>query len=514
MTTFSAIGTNAAAVRGSFPLSSYWTPRWDSLDTVTVENANPDKVVLTFTKTETKSLASDFEITGRSITLLERDATNKILTLTIDIPVIIFENDLVVTLNKGAGFTHAVTNNVLDDGHTKGRYRASNLSTISKDGSNKVATWGDELGIGPNFVEPWDASYKPTWSVDGITFTAPNVLWVTMPGYAQPEQLYVVMKPLTWVSGKALIDGKNQNSGLIQQITNDGYLKAYGGAYINGLLPKQYYVHAFPGITTNKLLLTELLFNGASSKFQLNGSSPSVGNCGASNMGGICLANDAGGSAYSSVLYKDIIARDVVDSDDYKTALKRYLKRTYHTLTCMFIGDSTLSFSANGTDWQPVFTFMSHNFLSVDFTYPGANIADLKTYFLTDTSDDVDAVIIQAGLNDIYGTSAALISAYQDLVDTVRTRIGVSKKIILNTMIPCNRSSDQQYIDLNEAIRGNGATPITGHNGIIDTTLTDLNAGDGTLAGTYDFGDHLHENDLGRALIAGLIDAKLTALGL
>jgi len=89
-----------------------WSAFWASLSTATVEDANPDKVVLTFTKADTKLVASDFSISGFTVSSLGRDVTNKILTLTLSTEVV-YENSLTVVLTKGGTHTHAVTNNVL-----------------------------------------------------------------------------------------------------------------------------------------------------------------------------------------------------------------------------------------------------------------------------------------------------------------------------------------------------------------------------------------------------------------
>ena len=87
-----------------------WDGFWATLQGAVVENAAPTKVVMTFTQANTTLLATDFSIEGKTITLLERDATNKILTLTLSTKVIAADS-LTVTLNKDEGFTHAVTNN-------------------------------------------------------------------------------------------------------------------------------------------------------------------------------------------------------------------------------------------------------------------------------------------------------------------------------------------------------------------------------------------------------------------
>ena len=88
-----------------------WAAYWATLVLATVENAAPTKVVMTFTEANTSLGAADFTIAGKTITLLERDVTNKILTLTVSVA---FEygDTPVITFVK-TGTTANVTNNIL-----------------------------------------------------------------------------------------------------------------------------------------------------------------------------------------------------------------------------------------------------------------------------------------------------------------------------------------------------------------------------------------------------------------
>ena len=88
-----------------------WAAYWVSLVSATVEQAAPTKVVMTFGKANTSLVAADFTIAGFTVTLLERDATNKILTLTVT-PAVAYGDSLVITFVKTGG-TAAVINNVL-----------------------------------------------------------------------------------------------------------------------------------------------------------------------------------------------------------------------------------------------------------------------------------------------------------------------------------------------------------------------------------------------------------------
>lgn len=88
-----------------------WQTFWSSLISATVENAAPTNVVMTFGTANTTLIATDFTIAGKTVTLLERDATNKILTLTLSTPIVHTETP-VVTFEKTAQ-TKNITNNTL-----------------------------------------------------------------------------------------------------------------------------------------------------------------------------------------------------------------------------------------------------------------------------------------------------------------------------------------------------------------------------------------------------------------
>jgi lysophospholipase L1-like esterase len=84
--------------------SSYWTPL-----TLVVEDAAPNNVVMTGIVANTSAVASDFTVAGFTVSSLSRDATNKILTLTLSLAVVY--GDSVAIVYKGKSYT--VTNNVL-----------------------------------------------------------------------------------------------------------------------------------------------------------------------------------------------------------------------------------------------------------------------------------------------------------------------------------------------------------------------------------------------------------------
>ena len=97
----SVIRPVVASVTGRLGSQS-WSSYWATLISATVENAAPTKVVMTFGQANTSLIATDFTIAGKTITLLERDVTNKILTLTVSVA-FVYGDTPVVTFVKTGG---------------------------------------------------------------------------------------------------------------------------------------------------------------------------------------------------------------------------------------------------------------------------------------------------------------------------------------------------------------------------------------------------------------------------
>jgi lysophospholipase L1-like esterase len=185
------------------------------------------------------------------------------------------------------------------------------------------------------------------------------------------------------------------------------------------------------------------------------------------------------------------------------------------------LGDSTI---ANHNNQIAV----SAGFRNTGYTYNiavgGHTIVDQKTSWETFTpalKASFNYVFIEVGLNDLNPaeTAADALVRYQALVDSVIAG-ATSAKIITCTMTPCKSRmigtygavnglvAYQKWLDMNEAIRGQGANAITGMDAYVDAHTTALDDGSGNLAAAYNLGDGIHENNAGRIIIA---DAWLTA---
>jgi hypothetical protein len=150
-----------------------WSSYWATLISATVENAAPTHVVLTFPTAQTSLGATDFTIAG--FTIASGSWTGAVLTLVLSEAVMIFDGNLTITFVT-TGETATVTNNVDDDGNTAIWLDSQDLTSITKDESNRVAAWNDKLlqvsDLGAEFVINGSSeAAKTTTSVYRVTTT-------------------------------------------------------------------------------------------------------------------------------------------------------------------------------------------------------------------------------------------------------------------------------------------------------------------------------------------------------
>jgi lysophospholipase L1-like esterase len=172
-----------------------------------------------------------------------------------------------------------------------------------------------------------------------------------------------------------------------------------------------------------------------------------------------------------------------------------------------FLGDSTIDDFTGGMAVPKL-----ADICATVIANAGDTIAQQQAAWTAVTDKTIfDAIAIQVGLNDLApGESAATaLGRLQTLVDTVAAD-APGKPIMIGQMIPCrSRLVDvyggtngpiayQKWLEMNDAIAGNGASAITG----VDVRVTEhvalMNDGSGNLLSAYDTGDGIHPNNLGR----------------
>ena len=172
---------------GSIKWSSYWA----TLISATVEDAAPTHVVLTFPTAQTSLGASDFTIAG--FTVSSASWTGAVLTLVLSVGVTYYQGDFSVTFAK-TGETATVTNNVADDGLTKGWYVFNDLTTITKDENDYISNWANKLDPGTYDL----AGVKnPLYTEAGIISDKSNY-FIVSGSQAQPTVIYSILKINSW----------------------------------------------------------------------------------------------------------------------------------------------------------------------------------------------------------------------------------------------------------------------------------------------------------------------------
>lgn len=190
------------------------------------------------------------------------------------------------------------------------------------------------------------------------------------------------------------------------------------------------------------------------------------------------------------------------------------------------LGDSTVS---DYLSESAVLSFITSLWTKVTVAQPG-NTIDQQSAAWTNTNNRHLAkwVVIQVGLNDLNPaseTTSAKITKLQGLVNSVKAVVPASCKVFISKMTPCRSRlitlyggvngpiAYQRWLDMNEAISGAGATPITNVDGRITAHESLMNDGSGNLSATYDTGDGIHPNNAGRELVADEWVVALVAAG-
>ncbi len=495
-----------AKVGPSFSWSSYWA----SLISATVEQADQDAVVLTFPTAKTSLVASDFTIAG--FTISSASWTGTALTLVLS-TVVTYGDSLIVTFVK-TGETHAITNNIthpldIEDGDTVLWNLHDDLTTITKDASNLISQHDVKLASGHNLLQATDGG-KPVWLRHGILYNAKFMKASTF-AFEQPEVIYMVIKPLSWTSSKYFFDGNANNTGMVQQFGTTPNIRAYAGSAGS----------EDSGLVLHKWGIMRVVFDGAASKLQINGNAATVNSLGISDMAGFALGGQSNNSAWGNFMVKDTILRISADGE---TAIYNYLKaKNIKNITgnVCIIGDSVI---AAYSTYIAISASLTISGTLTDVSTAGETIAEQKTRWdaiAAGTKTAMNYVFVQIGLNDLDPAESAVtaIGRLQVLINAINTD-APSAKVIIGTLTPCKQrlidvygavpgaTAYQKWLDINIAIRG-GANAVTGTDEYIDTHTDDMNDGSGNLAALFDSGDHVHENNIGRAIIS---DAWLTKI--
>jgi hypothetical protein len=357
------------AKKGTVVFYESWSAYYFQPQTLVVENVSPTKVIMTSSVVNKSAIASDFTITGNTITLLERDVTNKILTLTLSIPILVFEDDLVVTYN---GVNYDVTNNVTDDGNTilwiEPTVKANVLRGIDKTESvwydipNKnnfgsIENNGTTVKYGVYKIITTQADHFYTGCaindifVSGntdITLDASNTVrklngnhlaqfnsnetpicrmlqavnskkmkTAQFTTIAQPFSICATIMQMSWVDGRRIWDGYTTDKlSLVQHPTGNIEMYAGGGNVINN-----------PNSATNRIEIIRTVYNGGNSWSQVNDTAKVTGTVNSSNMEAFTFGSKGDFTETSDIEGREFIIRKVADATELNDRIYSIMKR-------------------------------------------------------------------------------------------------------------------------------------------------------------------------------------------
>jgi PKD repeat protein len=198
-------------------------------------------------------------------------------------------------------------------------------SAITYDGSNKVSQWNDCSGQGnnasqvasgakPQYVSNTLNGY-PVIQFDGVDDFIKTAAFTLN----QPENVFIVYKPNTWVNNSYFFDGNTiDNMGLILfSIAPKIYLYAGNLAVSNS------------NATIGIYHIGEFLFNGPSSSITVDASIATHGNAGSNNAGGFTLGGDGSGMHNSSSAVAEVLIYNQALSIMDRQIVENYLHYKY-----------------------------------------------------------------------------------------------------------------------------------------------------------------------------------------
>lgn len=217
----------------------------------------------------------------------------------------------------------------------------------------------------------------------------------------------------------------------------------------------------------------------------------------------------------------------VLNIPEYESGVSRLIES--HGV---IIGNSTIAAYDCGTSGIEVYLMTTADSAAgstiTNIAVPGHTIAQQQAVWEADSDKATyDWVLVEIGLNDLNPaeSAATALGRYQELIDTINAQKKSSAVVIVSAMIPCKQrltdlyggsgpAAYQKWIDMNNAIMGGEPNKITGVDYRINKHVTLLNDGSGNLSPAYDCGDHIHQNNVGRQIIASVWREELNYLEL
>ena len=224
----------------------------------------------------------------------------------------------------GFGFAQQGTNvnhlpEFIKDGNTFAWYDISDLSTITKNGSNVVSRVNDKLGSGNDLV-----TGSCTWADNSINFdkTLSQYLKTASKTLNQPSEIWMVVDRSVWTENSAFFDGYTALRGMLYDTVGTPKVKIYAGAEAaenTKLVRGQHHI-------------VRALFSGSNSELQVNETSKTTGNAGGNNLGGITIGSRGAGTDFTTMNVREMIIRKVASTQNQINETVTYLNRKHHIL--------------------------------------------------------------------------------------------------------------------------------------------------------------------------------------
>ena len=192
-------------------------------------------------------------------------------------------------------------------------------TNITKDGSDLVSVWGDKSGNGNDLLQAVGTN-QPLQTADGILFDGvDNFMKAVAFTLVQPEFIYIVVKLVSYTQSREIFDGNSANSGFITEATILPEIKAYAGLFSP----------ANNDLTVGSFHIARVLFNGGSSKLQVNEETATTWSSGVNNMNGFTLASNGGNIRFANIEVKEVIIRKIADTAPNEAEIYAYLSSKY-----------------------------------------------------------------------------------------------------------------------------------------------------------------------------------------